>query len=338
MRKTDIRDILSTARPFRYLKEAELAAIQSFGQVVTFTHGKIMLAQGKRGHGLYILLDGKANISVRVLGAGNISLAALKPGEFFGEVSLLDDILCTATVTATTKSNCYLLDRQCYEAFALGLPAIRYAINRAVIEDVLLRQYGMYQNIEALLQATVKKNPQLGIPQKIAKPKIIKMTPNQLVTDYSYLHQFYLFHLFTQHEFERLIENCRVVTYAERSCVIQKGQLDASCFFIVSGSVQVTINSKNRISKLAALGPNTLFSPLSLISNKAEIFTYDTLTQVTMLEFKADYLQSLSQNDSELWYKCYDLFCHYFVSLQQRLNTQIIRLNIEEYATHVKEK
>jgi CRP-like cAMP-binding protein len=338
MRKTAIIDILSTARPFRYLKETEITTIQAFGQIVTFAPGETILAQGKPGHGLHILLDGKAHISVRVLGTGTISLAALTPGEFFGEVSLLQDILCTATVTATTKSTCYLLNRQCYEAFALGLAAIRHAINRAVIEDVLQRQYGMYQNIETLLQKTVKQKPKSTVPHTIGKPKIIKMTPPQLLAEYGYLRQFPLFHLFTQHELERLIKNCKVVTFRERTCVIQKGQLNASCFFIVSGSVQVTINSKSRISKLAALGPNTIFCPIGPLNNKPEIFTYDTLTSITLLELTSDYLQSISQKDTDLWYKCYDLFCRYIVSLQEKMNTQIIRLNTEKYVTHVKEK
>jgi len=50
----------------------------------------VLFREGDRGQTMYVIRSGKVNISKRI-GDSEITLAVLGPGEFFGEMALLED-------------------------------------------------------------------------------------------------------------------------------------------------------------------------------------------------------------------------------------------------------
>ncbi len=66
-----------------------------------FAAGQFIVRQGQIGTGLYIVVDG----AVRVL-RGSEELADLGPGDFFGEMSVIDQQPRTASVQAITDTRC----------------------------------------------------------------------------------------------------------------------------------------------------------------------------------------------------------------------------------------
>jgi CRP/FNR family transcriptional regulator, cyclic AMP receptor protein len=53
--------------------------------------GTVLFREGDRGHTMYVIRAGKVNISKRI-GESEITLAMLGPGEFFGEMALLEGL------------------------------------------------------------------------------------------------------------------------------------------------------------------------------------------------------------------------------------------------------
>jgi len=82
---------------FSGLSQRELEAIVRAGKEVQHQEGHVIAREGDRGVGFFLVLSGEARVS-----RGGKGLAKLKPGDFFGEISLLDRGPRTATVTATT--------------------------------------------------------------------------------------------------------------------------------------------------------------------------------------------------------------------------------------------
>jgi CRP-like cAMP-binding protein len=83
---------------FSGLSNRELEAIVRAGKEVEHREGHVIAREGDRGIGFFLVLDGEARVS-----RGGKGLAKLKPGDFFGEISLLDRGPRTATVTASTR-------------------------------------------------------------------------------------------------------------------------------------------------------------------------------------------------------------------------------------------
>jgi CRP-like cAMP-binding protein len=69
------------------------------GQLEHFVAGEDIVVEGTLGDSLYLILSGAA--TVHTGGHDTRPLATLKPGEFFGEMSLVEPAVRSATVRAT---------------------------------------------------------------------------------------------------------------------------------------------------------------------------------------------------------------------------------------------
>jgi CRP-like cAMP-binding protein len=71
-----------------------------------FKAGEILVEEGKKGEGLYILLSGTLEVT-RIRNGSPFTIAELVPGDMFGEISLLTNKPTVATVRALT--DCFVL-------------------------------------------------------------------------------------------------------------------------------------------------------------------------------------------------------------------------------------
>lgn len=92
-------DALSRVPLFASLSKRELEFVASRADEVDAPAGKFLTTQGEPGDTFYVLLDGEARVDID----GNLR-RTLEPGDFFGEISMLDRGLGTATITTTKPS------------------------------------------------------------------------------------------------------------------------------------------------------------------------------------------------------------------------------------------
>jgi CRP-like cAMP-binding protein len=84
---------------FSQLTRRELEFVATRADEVAVPAGKKLTTQGRPGDSFYVLLDGEAHVDV-----DGKSRRTLKAGDFFGEISMLDRGLASATVTTKTDS------------------------------------------------------------------------------------------------------------------------------------------------------------------------------------------------------------------------------------------
>ena len=92
-------DSLSRVPLFASLSRRELEFVASRADEVDTPAGKFLTTQGQPGDTFYVLLDGEARVDID----GELR-RTLVPGDFFGEISMLDRGLGTATITTTKPS------------------------------------------------------------------------------------------------------------------------------------------------------------------------------------------------------------------------------------------
>jgi CRP-like cAMP-binding protein len=92
--------------------------------------------EGSTGTALYIILSGK----VRVEREG-ASISTLAPGEFFGELALIEEHPRSATVVAVEETDCLLLPAWEFTALLQEHPEIAVPIMRALIARLHRREH-----------------------------------------------------------------------------------------------------------------------------------------------------------------------------------------------------
>jgi CRP/FNR family transcriptional regulator, cyclic AMP receptor protein len=77
-------------------------------------HGKNakIFEEGETGDKFYLILEGAVRISRFVAGMGEEALAVLRPGAYFGEMSLIDDESRSATVIAHEACRLFVIKRR----------------------------------------------------------------------------------------------------------------------------------------------------------------------------------------------------------------------------------
>jgi CRP/FNR family transcriptional regulator, cyclic AMP receptor protein len=80
---------------FSTLPDEELQAIAPFAEEVDVEEGKVLVKEGQYSYEFIAIRDGTAEVT-----RGGEHVASLGPGDFFGEIGLLEQALRTATVTA----------------------------------------------------------------------------------------------------------------------------------------------------------------------------------------------------------------------------------------------
>jgi len=91
---------------FATMTERQLRAVAQVGLLRSYADSERVVAQGEKGVGFYLLLDGKMDVK----SAGK-TVATLNPGSFFGEMALFEDQARTADVVSSGPSRCMVLNR-----------------------------------------------------------------------------------------------------------------------------------------------------------------------------------------------------------------------------------
>ena len=97
-------DALRSVPLFEGLDDDQLARLADRFQERSFPEGAVIVEEGSTGSSFFVLGEGNVSVSV-----GGDLRASLGPGDYFGEMAILDDGVRSASVTAATDVTSYFL-------------------------------------------------------------------------------------------------------------------------------------------------------------------------------------------------------------------------------------
>jgi CRP/FNR family transcriptional regulator, cyclic AMP receptor protein len=124
-------DALARCPFFAGLSRGELIELAKVTEDMEVDEGKALTREGKSGSEFFVIVEGE--VSVTKDGA---EIRRLGPGDFFGEIALLEDRPRTATVTAATPLRFFVLTRQAFRSMLAHQPQISEKVLDALEERV----------------------------------------------------------------------------------------------------------------------------------------------------------------------------------------------------------
>ncbi|HZE28603.1 MAG TPA: cyclic nucleotide-binding domain-containing protein [Gaiellaceae bacterium] len=95
-------ELLERVPLFADFEHGELERLGRSFKERTFESGSTVVHEGKTGAGFFVIDSGEASVTVH-----GDERAKLGPGDYFGEIALIDEGARTATVTADSELRCY---------------------------------------------------------------------------------------------------------------------------------------------------------------------------------------------------------------------------------------
>jgi CRP/FNR family transcriptional regulator, cyclic AMP receptor protein len=129
MRRNGQVEILKNVSLFAACSDKELKQIAGICTPITVREGTILAKEGAVGREFYAIGDGKAKVTLR-----GKTLATLGPGDFFGEMSLLDAGPRTATVKAESEMELYVLEPREFSTLVDQHPAVAKKMLKAMAQ------------------------------------------------------------------------------------------------------------------------------------------------------------------------------------------------------------
>ncbi len=96
---------------FQGLKKRQLKRLAGKFVPREYADGQAIVAQDKGGEGFFIIVSGKAEAIRERADGAKVVVNTFGPTDFFGELTLLDDGLRTASVVTTEETQCLALTR-----------------------------------------------------------------------------------------------------------------------------------------------------------------------------------------------------------------------------------
>ena len=169
---------------FKDLSDKDLALINDLAIDKHVTKGNVVLTEGEVGDSLYAIVSGRVKVFIGDEDGREIILKILGPGDFFGEMSLIDKQPRSASVSTLENSAFKVLSHSAFEKSVEMAPGIATLVMRALAKRLrdadrkistlaLMDVYGRVAN--TLLELAITTNGKLVVGERLSQQDIANM-------------------------------------------------------------------------------------------------------------------------------------------------------------------
>jgi len=119
-------DRLRSIPLFQGLSRKELEQVARWSDELDVAEGKDLLDQGRFPHEFFVIEEGRVEVR-----QDRRPIATLGPGDFFGEIALIEGDRRTATVETTTAVRAIVMDSRSFGAMMDAVPKVADRIREA---------------------------------------------------------------------------------------------------------------------------------------------------------------------------------------------------------------
>jgi CRP/FNR family cyclic AMP-dependent transcriptional regulator len=169
---------------FTQLSDRELEVVRAVASERTYPKNAVVLTEGEMGDSLYMIQTGKVKVVIGDEEGRELILKILGPGDFFGEMSMIDKQPRSASVTTIEPATFLVLTNAAFERCVEQAPRIANMVMQILAQRVreadrkigtlaLMDVYGRVAS--TLLELAVYTNGKLVVGEKLSQQDLANM-------------------------------------------------------------------------------------------------------------------------------------------------------------------
>jgi CRP/FNR family cyclic AMP-dependent transcriptional regulator len=177
-------EVLKSIPMFAAFREEQLRTLLTMVSRRSAPRGTVLMAEGDHADFLYVVISGRLKVMMGEANGKEVILGILGPGEFFGEMGLIDDGPRSASVAAIEPCELLLLTRRDFrrcmaESYDTAMAVMRVLVRRLRSADrkigslAMLDVYGRVARL--LLDMSEEVDGQRVVAKRLPKQDIAKM-------------------------------------------------------------------------------------------------------------------------------------------------------------------
>jgi len=128
-------DVLRKVPLFADLDDEDLGRLANQMKERRYAEGSPKTSEGSGGAGFFVITEGNATVSV-----GGEVKSTLGPGDYFGEIALIDEGTRTASITAATDVTAYGMTSWEFKPFVEDHPQVAWALLKTLAQRLRAAQ------------------------------------------------------------------------------------------------------------------------------------------------------------------------------------------------------
>jgi len=121
---------------FKDISSEELDALCQVAHVRTYPGGHVLIREGETEHVFYIVADGQVAITQKLAPVGERLLALRQPGEFFGEMALIESKPRSASARTVADTTVLEISEETFNDFLRGSPNMALGMIRRITANL----------------------------------------------------------------------------------------------------------------------------------------------------------------------------------------------------------
>jgi CRP/FNR family cyclic AMP-dependent transcriptional regulator len=314
-----------------YLDHHEIETLFAHNKIIHFSANEIILRQGDKIDGIYIILEGSVTLKAKILGERTTDLEILSPGHFIGEVGYIENISCSTSAISNESVTCLFISDLYFKVLSAYYPEVKYKIFCHMTKQICDHLKKMHDKITHFIEniEMTKRSPFSEIIYSLTKQATIVSQEESHIDVEDFLETPF-FQSFNKEDLFDLIKNGTLLKVPKNCTLITNDENKNSCYIVLRGAVQSSIIHQNKVAKLSVIGPAILFASTTFVDRSlAFTVSFATCEQSILMKLSEEQLNFIQKENPNLWYKIFYLVTRSLVALQRSVDKLDIRLSIE---------
>ena len=291
---------------------------------VSFLAGAQLVRQGETSRGAFFIRQGAVEAMIALPGGGMLAVAALSEGDMFGEMALIEQGVCSATVIARTNVDGWFIERSDFRTLVAGRDAAALEAQRAVTGILAAKLAAL--NARFRDHAALEDRPAAG-PAPAGDPLARVERKHKASFDWrAFLPILPFFEGFAEDEIDEVAARGRALELPRGAWVFVAGRPAQACYLVVRGALEIFTGNSSTERRVAIAGPGELVGFMAVINRASRANNARVREGCLLLEIPAVDFLELYNGSSGATVKLQRSIHRSLMRSLARTNTQLTRL------------